>query len=289
MQEPTWANVVHPKIDFQDLYYYSAPKSTEGPKSLDEVDPELLDTYAKLGIPLKEQEVLAGVKGAPRVAVDAVFDSVSVVTTFKEELAKAGVIFCSISEAVKIASGAGAQISRLGRADHRQFLCDAQLGGLLRRLVRLRAGGRALPDGALDLFPHQCRADRPVRAHADHRRQGRLRELSRRLHGADARREPAACRRGRADRARRCRDQVLDGAELVSRATRKAKAASTISSPSAATAGATAPRSPGRRSRPAPPSPGNTRAASCAATAARASSTRSPFPTATSRSIPAPR
>jgi len=105
MQEPTWANVVHPKIDFQDLYYYSAPKSTEGPKSLADVDPELLKTYAKLGIPLTEQKVLAGVKGArlegPRVAVDAVFDSVSVVTTFKEELAKAGVIFCSVSGAVK--------------------------------------------------------------------------------------------------------------------------------------------------------------------------------------------
>jgi Fe-S cluster assembly protein SufB len=105
MQEPTWANVHYPKIDFQDLYYYAAPKSTEGPKSLAEVDPELLKTYAKLGIPLKEQEVLAGVEGArvegPRVAVDAVFDSVSVVTTFKEELAKAGVIFCSISEAVR--------------------------------------------------------------------------------------------------------------------------------------------------------------------------------------------
>ena len=105
MQEPTWANVRYPRIDFQDLYYYSAPKSTEGPKSLAEVDPELLETYAKLGIPLKEQAVLAGVDGAriegPRVAVDAVFDSVSVVTTFKEELAKAGVIFCSVSEAVK--------------------------------------------------------------------------------------------------------------------------------------------------------------------------------------------
>jgi len=101
MQEPKWANVHYPKIDFQELYYYSAPKSTEGPKSLSEVDPELLKTYEKLGIPLKEQEVLAGVQGAPKVAVDAVFDSVSVVTTFKEELAKAGVIFCSISEAVK--------------------------------------------------------------------------------------------------------------------------------------------------------------------------------------------
>ncbi len=100
MSEPTWARVDYPKIDFQDLYYYSAPKNTDGPKSLDEVDPELLETYNKLGIPLKEQEVLAGVAGA-KVAVDAVFDSVSVVTTFKDELKKAGVIFCSISEAIR--------------------------------------------------------------------------------------------------------------------------------------------------------------------------------------------
>ena len=101
MQEPEWAKVDYPKIDFDDIYYYAAPKSDkDGPKSLDEVDPELLRTYEKLGIPLKEQEVLAGVQGA-RVAVDAVFDSVSVVTTFKEELAKAGVIFCPISEAVQ--------------------------------------------------------------------------------------------------------------------------------------------------------------------------------------------
>ncbi|QPC44761.1 Fe-S cluster assembly protein SufB [Kaustia mangrovi] len=101
MEEPSWARVSYPPIDFQDLYYYSAPKSQgSGPKSLDEVDPELLATYEKLGIPLKEQEVLAGVEGA-KVAVDAVFDSVSVVTTFKEELAKAGVIFCSISEAMR--------------------------------------------------------------------------------------------------------------------------------------------------------------------------------------------
>jgi len=100
MEEPTWARVDYPKIDFQDLYYYAAPKGTAGPKSLDEVDPELLRTYEKLGIPLREQEVLAGVQGA-RIAVDAVFDSVSVVTTFRDELKKAGVIFCSISEAVR--------------------------------------------------------------------------------------------------------------------------------------------------------------------------------------------
>ena len=99
MQEPDWAHVDYPKIDYQDLCYYAAPKSMEdGPKSLDEVDPELLRTYEKLGIPLQEQEVLAGVR---KVAVDAVFDSVSVGTTFREELAKAGVIFCSFSEAVK--------------------------------------------------------------------------------------------------------------------------------------------------------------------------------------------
>ncbi|MBC2859718.1 Fe-S cluster assembly protein SufB [Stappia sp. 28M-7] len=101
MTEPTWARVEYPKIDFNDIYYYSAPKSAPGPKSLDEVDPELLATYEKLGIPLREQEILAGVEPKNRVAVDAVFDSVSVVTTFKEELKKAGVIFCSISEALR--------------------------------------------------------------------------------------------------------------------------------------------------------------------------------------------
>ncbi len=103
MAEPTWARVHYPKIDFDDLYYYSAPKSTKGPKSLDEVDPELLAMYEKLGIPLREREILAGVEGASdrRVAVDAVFDSVSVVTTFKDELKKAGVIFCAISEAIR--------------------------------------------------------------------------------------------------------------------------------------------------------------------------------------------
>jgi Fe-S cluster assembly protein SufB len=99
MQEPNWARVDYPKIDYQDLYYYAAPKSAPGPRSLDEVDPELLRTYEKLGIPLREREILAGVTTS-RVAVDAVFDSVSVATTFKAELAKAGVVFCPISEAV---------------------------------------------------------------------------------------------------------------------------------------------------------------------------------------------
>ena len=198
-------------------------------------------------------------------------------------------IFCSISEAIREHPELVQQVPRLGRAGDRQLLRHAELGGLLRRLVRLRAAGRALPDGAVDLFPHQREEHRPVRAHADHRRQGRLRVLSRGLHGADARREPAARRGGRADRARRRRDQVLDRAELVSRATRRARAASTTSSPSAATAAARTRRSPGRRSRPARPSPGSTRPASCAATTRAASSTRSPSRTATSRSTAAPR
>ena len=94
-KEPRWATVVHPPIDYQGISYYSAPKTNkDGPKSLDEVDPKLLETYEKLGIPLHERAILAG------VAVDAVFDSVSVATTFKERLAEAGVIFCSFSEAV---------------------------------------------------------------------------------------------------------------------------------------------------------------------------------------------
>jgi Fe-S cluster assembly protein SufB len=117
MREPTWARVDYPKIDYQDLYYYSAPKAFKAPKSLADIDPEILRTYEKLGIPLKEQEILAGVRrqGEPstldadaggeyrsgNVAVDAVFDSVSVATTFKEELKKAGVIFMPISEAIR--------------------------------------------------------------------------------------------------------------------------------------------------------------------------------------------
>jgi Fe-S cluster assembly protein SufB len=100
MREPTWARVSYPTIDFNDLYYYAAPKKKVGPMSLDEIDPAILETYKKLGIPLREQEILAGVQTS-KIAVDAVFDSVSVVTTFKEELKKAGVIFCSISEAIR--------------------------------------------------------------------------------------------------------------------------------------------------------------------------------------------
>ncbi len=113
MREPLWARVHYGPIDYQDLYYYSAPKKKDGPKSLDEIDPEILKTYDKLGIPLREREALLGVQrpagedegegatGYGRVAVDAVFDSVSVATTFQAELAKAGVLFMPISEALR--------------------------------------------------------------------------------------------------------------------------------------------------------------------------------------------
>jgi Fe-S cluster assembly protein SufB len=118
MREPLWARVSYGPIDYQSIYYYSAPKKKDGPKSLDEIDPEILATYEKLGIPLREREALLGIQKPPvdgdvesdgegggngygRVAVDAVFDSVSVATTFKEELAKAGVLFMPISEALQ--------------------------------------------------------------------------------------------------------------------------------------------------------------------------------------------
>jgi Fe-S cluster assembly protein SufB len=101
MPEPQWAKLNIPEIDYQDAYYYAAPKNMKTIKSLDEVDPRILETYKKLGIPLREQEVLLGVEGAPQVAVDAVFDSVSVGTTFRKKLSEAGVIFCSISDAVQ--------------------------------------------------------------------------------------------------------------------------------------------------------------------------------------------
>ena len=157
LKEPEWANVHYPKIDYQDIIYYSSPKPKgDGPKSLDDVDPELLKTYAKLGIPLQEQAILAG------VAVDAVFDSVSVATTFKAKLHEVGIIFGSFSEAVQGASRAGPAVPGLGGPDQRQFLCRAELGRLQRRQFLLHPQGRQVPDGALHLLPHQRQGHRTV-------------------------------------------------------------------------------------------------------------------------------
>ena len=114
MKPPQWAHLHHLPIDFQAISYYSAPRSNkDGPKSLDEVDPKLLETYDKLGIPLEEQKALAG------VAVDAVFDSVSVATTFKDKLAEVGVIFCPLSEALANHPDLVRQLSGFGGAGGR--------------------------------------------------------------------------------------------------------------------------------------------------------------------------
>ncbi len=167
MEEPKWANVHYPPIDYQAITYYSAPKMKTQPKSLDEVDPELLATYEKLGIPLKERELLAG------VAVDAVFDSVSVATTFKEKLAELGIIFCSFSDAVQ----------------NHPDLVRKYLGTVVPYTDNFFAAlnSAVFTDGSFCYVPKGVRcpmelstyfrinaaADRPVRAHPDHcRRRG---------------------------------------------------------------------------------------------------------------------
>ena len=187
------------------------------------------------------------------------------------------------------ASRAGEEVSRLGRAVHRQLLRRAELGGLQRRLVRLHPEGRSLPDGAVDLLPHQRQGHGAVRADADHRGRGRVRQLPRRLHGADARREPAARRGRRARRARRRDDQVLDDPELVSRRQGRQGRDLQLRDQARPVRRAAARRSPGRRSRPARRSPGSIPAASCRATTRSASSTRSRRRTTGSRPTPARR
>ena len=212
MSEPRWANVHHPPIDYDGISYYSSPKTKEdGPKSLDEVDPKLLETYEKLGVPLEERAVLAG------VAVDAVFDSVSVATTFKDKLAEQGIVFCSFSEAVR---------------EH-PALVEEYLGTVVPYTDNFFAtlNSAVFSDGSFCYIPKGVRCPMELSTYfrinaaktgqfertPRHRGRGKLRQLPRGLHGAGARREPASCRGGRARRPRRGGDQVLHGAELVSR------------------------------------------------------------------------
>ena len=222
MKEPNWANIHYPPIDYQNTVYYSAPKSKqEGPKSLDEVDPELLETYRKLGIPLEEQQMLSG------VAVDAVFDSVSVATTFKEKLADLGIIFCSFSEAVQ---------------DHPE-LVKKYLGTVVPYTDNFFASlnSAVFSDGSFCYVPKgvrcpmelstyfriNARQHGTIRKNPDRRRPGKLCQLSGRMHGSPARRAPVACRCGGIDRPGRRPDQVFHHPELVSRGTKTAKAAFT--------------------------------------------------------------
>ena len=152
MVEPEWPNVTYSKIDYQAISYYSAPKKKPTLKSMDEVDPEIRSTFEKLGIPLEEQKMLSG------VAVDAVFDSVSVATTFREKLAEMGIIFCSFSEAVR-------EHPDLVRTYLGSVFCDAEFGRIQRRIFCIHSKGCSLSDGAVDLLSDQCSFDGAIRTH----------------------------------------------------------------------------------------------------------------------------
>ncbi len=268
LKDPDWANVKHEPIDYQDIVYYSAPKRKKL-QSLDEVDPEIRKTFEKLGIPLEEQKALAGRGGGRGVRQRLGRDDV------QGQAEGAGDHLLLVLRGGPRAPRAGPQVSRFGRPALRQLLRGAELGGLHRRLVLLRAEGRPLPDGAVDLLPDQRAEHRAVRADADRGRRGGARQLPRRLHGADAGREPAARRGRRARRARQRHHQVLDGAELVSRRQERQGRHLQLRHEARATAAAPTRRSRGRRSRPGRRSPGSTRAASCRATTPWASSIRS--------------
>ena len=189
-EEPTWANIHHPTIDFQDIHYYAAPASTaDGPKSLDEVDPELVEAFNKLGIPLDEQKRMTG------VAVDAVLDSVSVATTYQGMLEEAGIIFCSMSEAVQkhpelVQKYLGSVVPYTDN-----FYASLNAAVFSDGSFRLHPQGRPLSHRADDLLPHQRRGVRPVRAYPHRCRRRRLRKLPGRLHRPDAQDQPTPRRR----------------------------------------------------------------------------------------------
>jgi Iron-regulated ABC transporter membrane component SufB len=283
MTAPDWAKLKVPPIDFQAISYYSQPKSMKNrPQSLDEVDPKLLETYNKLGIPLAEQKMLAG------VAMDVVFDSVSVATTFRAKLQEAGVIFCPISEAVR---------------EHPD-LVRKYLGSVVPFGDNFYAAlnSAVFTDGSFVFIPKgvRCPMELSTYFRINERNTGQFERTliiaeegshvsylegctapqrdENQLHAAVV--ELVALDDARIN-TRRCRTGI--------RATNRAAAASTTSSPSAATAAVRARTSPGPRSKPARRSPGNTPPASCAATTRSASSTRSRSPTAASRRTPAPR
>jgi hypothetical protein len=266
MPVPHWAKLSIEPIDLQALSYYSAPK---GPKyaSLADVPQELLDTYEKLGVPLHERAKLAG------VAVDVVFDSVSVGTTFRKELAEKGIVFCSMSEAIH---------------DYPE-LVRQYLGSVVpvgdNYFAALNSA--VFSDGSFVFIPKGVRcpmelstyfrinAATPASSSAPDRRRGiGLRLLPGRLHRADARREPAARGRGRTGRAGRCRDQVQHRAELVPRRRGRQGRHLQLRDQARRSAAARAARSRGRRWKPVRRSPGSTRAACCWATTASASSIR---------------
>src|SRR5215203_4548393 len=262
MTEPRWARVSYGPIDYNDIYYYAAPKMNQAPKSLDEVDPAILRTYEKLGIPLREQEILAGVETRSRVAVDAVFDSVSVVTTFKEELSKAGVIFMPISEAIR---------------EHPD-LVRKYLATVVPVTDNFYAtlNSAVFTDGSFVYVPPgvRCPMELSTYFRINEKNTG---QFERTLIIADKGSYVSyleGCTAPKRDENQLHAAVVelvaLDDAEIKYSTVQNwypgDAQASTTSSPSAAIAAAATPSSPGPRSRPARPSPGSTRPASCAAT-----------------------
>ena len=201
LEEPTWANVSHPEIDFQDIVYYAAPKSQEdGPKSLEDVDPEILSAFDKLGIPLEEQKRLSG------VAIDAVLDSVSVATTYQQMLEDAGVIFCPISEAVQKYPDLVRKYIGSVVPFSDNFYATLNSAVFSDGSFCYVPKGVRCPIELMTYFRINALDSGTVRANPDHRRRGQLRELSRRLHRPDSQDEPASRRRGRACRHGRRRD-----------------------------------------------------------------------------------
>ncbi len=189
MAEPDWAALTHPPTNFQDIIYDAAPKQSAKKASLDEVDPKLLDTFEKLGIPLSEQKRLSN------VAVDAVFDSVSIATTFKEKLSEHGVIFCSISEAVREHPHLIEQYLGSVVPANDNFFATLNSAVFSDGSFVFIPQGRGMSHGSLPLFPHQFWRHRSIRAHVDRRGRGVLGELPGGLHGPDVRHQPTACRR----------------------------------------------------------------------------------------------
>ena len=269
MNQPDWAHLKIEPVDFQAISYFSAPKSDKDrPQSLDEVDPKLLETYDKLGVPLHERARLAG------VAVDAVFDSVSMGTTFRKELKKAGVIFCSFSEAVKDYPDLVRKYLGSVVPPRDNFFAALNSAVFSDGSFVFIPKGRSLPDGTEHLFSHQRGRNRPVRAHADHCR-GQAAYVSylegctapmrdeNQLHAAVV--ELVVPSKTPRSSTRRSRTGI--------RGTKTALAASITSSPSAVTVAAIDPRFPGRRWKPGPPLPGNIRPAFCVVSAPWVSST----------------
>ena len=282
MTPPAWHNVSFPPVDFQDVIYYSAPKQKPQLDSLDDLDPEIKATFDKLGIPLEEQKVMAG------VAVDAVFDSVSVGTTFKDKLAELGIIFCSFSEAVQ---------------DHPE-LVRRYLGTVVPASDNFYAAlnSAVFSDGSFAYIPKGVRC--PMELSTYFRiNAAQTGQFERTLLVAD---EGASVSYLEGCTAPRRDENQLHAAvvELVALDDATIKYSTVqnwypgdkdgngrhlqLRHPSGARPRPT-PRSPGRRWRPARPSPGSTRAASCRATTPSASSTRWPSPTTTSRPTPARR